>query len=496
MKKALKTVTLFLLVTSVAYSQNFTQIKQAIQQLDRRISTLRTSAEQYGLQNALSTLNHADTELQQCRTLLQSFRIKEAWKHYKTAEKLVDLVVKSILAKPALKLTAEMEKLINRAERNVQISSKAEGRYLLTRARSFRNKAQLAFRNSQFIRGQEFQRIAIYFANKAIEVTSGQGSSENQIQRYQQLINTIQSLYHNLSAETEDIPGFKTLLQKAATALKAARTNYDKGRMKEALLQIQIAERLLYRAADLNQQSGKGQRERIETNLISLEQYIDGIRQTTGTEGSAANRQLLRKARQFLRAARRDFNNNRYQKAELKINLAQRMATKALRIKENKEVFDESEIQNRIAEVKQLIELQKAKVETDNRELVAVLHQNALALVTSAQQDLEAGHPAKAMKKVRLALHLVNRVEAIISHKKSTFANKNQLTERLNQLKQSLENSSRNEQDETITIVIPVLKRLLKRAQTALNNGNLSTARELLDLVQRQLNDVLKSAVH
>ncbi len=496
MKKALKIVTIFLLLTTIGYSQNFSQIKQAIQGLDQRISTLRTAAERYHLQKALSTLNRADNELQQCRTLLQTFQIKAAWKHYKIAEKLVDLVVKTILAKPALKLTAEMEKLINRAERNVQASEKAEGRYLLTRARSFRNKAQQAFRNSRFIRGQEFQRIAIYFANKAIEVTNGQAFPTGQTQRYQQLINTIQALYHNLSAETEDIPGLKTLLQKAAAALKAARKNYDKGRMQEALLQIQIAERLLYRAADLNQQSGKGQRERIENNLISLKQYIDGIRQTTDTKNSAANRQLLRKARQFLRAARRDFENNRFQKAELKINLAQRMATKALRIKDSKEFFDESEIQNRIAEVEHLIELQKSKAGTDNREIIAALHRNAVSLLASAKQDLKAGHPSPAMKKVRFALHLMNRVEAILSHKKSTFSNKTQLSRRFNQLKQSVENISQNEQDETITIVVPVLNSLLKRARSAMNSGDLYTTRELLDLVQRQLNDVLKSAVH
>ncbi len=496
MKKAFKIVTLILLLATIGYSQNFSQIKQAIQGLDQRISTLRTAAEQYHLQKALSALNRADNELQQCRTLLQSFQIKAAWKHYKIAEKLVDLVVKSILAKPALKITAEMEKLINRAERNVQASDKAEGRYLLTRARSFRNKAQQAFRNSQFIRGQEFQRIAIYFANKAIEVTNGQLFSNNQTQHYQQLINTIQTLYHNLSAESEDIPGLKTLLQKAAASLKAARTNYDKGRMQEALLQIQIAERLLYRAADLNQQSGKGQRERIENNLISLKQYIDGIRQTTDSKSSAANRQLLRKARQFLRGAHRDFENNRFQKAELKINLAQRMATKALRIKENKELFDESEIQNRIAEIEHLIELQKSKTETTNREVIAALHRNALTLLSSARQDLKTGHPSPAMKKVRFALHLMNRVEAILSHQKSTFANKTQLTQRLNQLKQSVESISLNEQDETITIIVPVLNALLKRARAALNSGDLYTAQELLGLIQRQLNDVLKSAVH
>ena len=496
MNKALKIGTIFLLLTTMVYSQNFSQIKQAIQSLDQRISTLRAAAEKYHIQKALSVLDRAEGELQQCRTLLQSFQIKAAWKHYKTAKHLVDGVVKTILTKPALKLTAEMEKLINRAERVVQNSDKAEGRYLLTRARSFRNKARQAFRNSQFIRGQEFQRIAIYFANKSIEVTTGQSSSDDQTQRYQQLIHTIQTLYHNISSETENNPGLRALLQKAAAALKAARSNYDKGRMQEALLQIQIAERLLYRAADLKQQSGKGQRERLENNMISLQQYIEGIGQTTGLTNSAANRQLLRKARRFLRAARRDLENNRFQKAELKMNLAQRMATKALRIKENKQLFDETEIQNRIAEVGQLIELQQSKTNADQHEIIVVLHQNASSLLISAKKDLEAGRPSPAMKKVRLALHLVNRVEAILSHKKSTVSNKTQLINRLNQLKQSLESSSQNNRDETITIVIPVLNGLLNRAESALNNNDLSTAWELLDLVQRQLNDVLKSAVH
>jgi len=495
MKFLLKISLLIFLFSSFVQSQDFNLVKQAVGKLDNRIVTLDHTASKYHLSKVQEILVRAKAELNQCESLLYQFHIRQAWTHYKKAEKLVDLSAKVILVKPALKLNAEMEKLFLKAERVVQKSDRSEGRYLLTRARAFRAKAEQSYRSNRFIRGQEFQRIAIYFVSKAIEITSG-NSALNQSQDYQQLVENLHNLYNDLSAAPDKVPGLKTLLQKAASGLQQAQKNFEKGRLKEAYIQLQISERLLYRAADLSQDSGKGRREQIENNLLSLDHYIGSIAESTGENTTIRDKQLLRKARKFLRAARRDFEQKDYAKSELKINLAQRMASKVLRFNRSQDMNSSADTDQRISEVRQLMELQKTKLNAQNKEIIQILHSNANKLLNSAEQDQAADRPGRAIKKTRLALRLVNRVEAILARNKVADTTESRLAQRYTQIKRLLDNLSHRQDNENISMMLPLLNRLLEKADRAEKSGILYIADELFDFIQRQINRLIKSAAH
>jgi len=247
----------------------------------------------------------------------------------------------------------------------------------------------------------------------------------------------------------------------------------------------------LYRAADLQQQTSLGRRERILSNLNSLDQYISGIENDLPEEASQSNQRLLKKARQFLQGARRDYEQKTFPQAESKIALAQRIATKALKITPREQVDDTYRLEQRIAEIRRLLSLQESQPGT------IVLHQQIKRILVQAESDIEKNHPRLAYRKLSIALRLVNRVEALRSSPKTGSLSKNQLFERQKQLDNSVSNLSEQHKDNLqLNAVIPILNQLLKRSALAIEKDQLRVAEELLNFVQRQLQNLLKEVAY
>ncbi len=498
MKYSAKIFFLLILLFSLSQAQSFFAFNQAADKLGSRIEYLRQTADRYRVKRANEYLNQANNKLDEARSFVRQIppRINNAWAAYREASRLADLAAKALLVKPALQAGAEMDRLLLQAEALVQNSNNAEARYMLTRARSFRFKSETAFRNSRFVKAREYYRIALFFVNKSIKLTRGTARNISG-QSYQQLLEDITNLYNDLSTAAASDVTLNKLLQKAQNALNLARQAYELGNRRQALLHLQICERLLYRVADLNQQSGQGRVERLGSNLSSLEHYLSGIETDLQAGSSRQSLRLLRKAEEFLKAARRDFENGAYKKAESKIALAQRMAAKALRLSSQEIPASGVEIDRRIAEIRHLISLQKEKAASGYEELIRLFHQQAQRLLDSAEKDFQSGKIKISFQKTKTALHLVNRLESVLSAKQVYKQTAPRLLERLQQMEHSLQILEQNTNASPgSAVLLPLLRELSAKVRIAIDSGKLLMAQEILDFMQGRINNLMKTEAH
>lgn len=496
MKKSITIYLITLLALTLVFGQSSDRIQREMVSLRTKIVQMQQLATRYhatqieeGLQLALVKLNKARELL-----LASPHKIKEAMALYKEARHLAEVAGRLLSLKPALKVIAELDRSIQKSEHAVEGKDNAEARYLLNRARNFRQRAVTAYEQAQFEKAQEFYRIGLYFSNKAYQIVYGNAQSDTGAMRYQRVMTNLNNLYQDLAAQKSN-PNLVILIENAAGALQEARKAYQQGNITKAMVQLQISERLLFRAADLSEQSGDGLQRNVENNLRSLERYISGIENAIHADATPSQRQLLRKARNFMRAAERDLSRSQITKAQSKIALAQRMATRALPRTAAKEAPNSARLEKRLNELEQLLQMQAAAENINVQRMAKILHPAALNYLKQARADLAAGQAQRAKLKISFVLRLLNRIDAASAAERSNSPySRSDLQERFDQLSNLL-NRIKNEDDQSAAMqfILPQLENLLQQVPPLLEQDETWTAQQLLRFVRRQLNQLVRT---
>jgi hypothetical protein len=505
MKSLIKIVAILFILISLTSAQNYNDLQNRLRQLDTKLRLIKTLALKYHNQQAHDLINLAYYDYNIALNRLMEYKADPS-KKYKLvqaaywlsqANKRADQAARLVLFKPAAKAKAELDKLIRKAEILVHQYNNDEARYLLNRARAFQLKAYQAYKSGRFIQSQEYHRIAIYFANKTIELAEGGLPGKSQKVKYEEQLKNIEILYNDVSSESSNNSDFSNLLQKAKSFIDKSKNHYEKGQFKQALIQLQISERLLYRAVDVSQNTMEGKEENVKSNLNSLKRYIAGIEKSLFEDNSGYSNPLLKKAKQFCKGAERDIEKGNYTIAQNKIVLAQRMATRALRTAGSQDKTIYENVLERINEVERLILLQKQKINISGNETVEYIHKEAEHLLSKARSDYESGNRLSAFRKLQLAFRLVNRADFLLGESKIVRDTKKEIAGQiirqnsiLNKMQQS---KNKNERIET---TVPLLLQMLSKAESNLQQGHLGIAAELVDLVQSQINALLKDAVN
>ncbi len=483
MKKYYKIILIILIAASMAFPQQNPEWLAQVQKLKNRIEFLERTAMRYQAQKALEVLKKARKDLERAYTEFKHLNYPQAWILFKKAQKKVEMVEKLLYYKPAARAYFEAEKLLQRAERLVENSHNRTARYMLNKGKRFLLEAVRAYNNAQLIKAQEFQRIAIYFANKAIDLSQGQGTLPISKERIDRQLRELRTLYNEVSSAAGDDAQVKQLLQKAQSFLKQSYQYYEKEQYQNAIVQLQIGERLLYRALDLSQQTGAGQKERMKNNINSLQQYIQSIEQSLEDQ-PAANR-IIRKAWQFYRSAQRDYNNGNLKAASAKINLAQKMATKALNYAADASLPPGGDFETRLREVRRLLFLHVDQQE-EEKAYTSFFKTEVEKILQKAAKDEQAGKKRLALWELNLAVRMINRM---VTH----HPEKNYNPQKIDQLWQKFhryQNIWQRTQQKQLAGMneLQVIRRLLTQTEKQLNNKEYQVAETLLDLIYQQLN--------
>jgi len=485
---------LFLLLISSGFAQsareNFTK---KFQNLEYRLNYIERQAKKYGANNALQLVLKARNELNNSKNAFWQMKFSKARQYYKKALFYTDQAAKRLLFKPLARAKKDFYRLIRRAEALLQSSDNTNARYMLTRARAFQLKAARAYQNFQLVKGQEYQRIATYFANRALDLAGQNNKNREAKSQFIEQLKNLKKLYRTVTTSKISNSEITRLIKKVSSYFQASQKYFNQGDMKQALIRLQIGERLLYRALDLQQASGEGRKEQLRSNLFSLKDYINGIeKDIPGTSALP----LLRKAKQFMRAARRDYEKSHYPDAQSKIALAQRMATKALYSASLAEAGGADLLKERADEIRHIIALQNEKYTTKNKEM-AFLHNQAEKLLQLAQNAASVGKYRLAFGELRLAFKIVHQVERMQTASRAAVKIdqqklQNDLTRLGNDLRMlSLKTTLPME----LKPALALLNNLLQRADQNFKQGRFTIARQLTNLLQQQFSALLKQAL-
>ena len=500
MKRFTTTLIILLLTFSTLFAQqiNADRVRLNIEQLQRKMGQVDALAKKYNDAQAVALLDKARNELLLASNKYQDFKntpetqiarrkllINLAKAHFKLAGKYVDAASRLLLFKPAAQMKKELDNLIRKAEHTVSRSTSDEGRYFLSKSRKFQSDAQSSFRNGRFLKGYEFLRISMYFAQKTIELASASGQGRNDEQNFRNAENNIRALLQQASSLSAQNRMVSQMYQSARNYVDQARSAYRAGDFKKAFARLRLAERLLFRVVDMADSGSSSDKQQARENLQSLGRYL----QSLPSDMQSPTNPFIDKANKLYQRAAQQINAGAYKKANVSMQLSQRMALKAYRENSALDGPDsKDQLKMRLTDAKRLFDLQESHI-SEAGKAAKLLHRQAGKFLGMAR----GAYQHNALFRMR---YLLNISLKLMNQARKSIANENdqeQIKQNLQRLKDILNRLNKNaELSEKWRIKISVLTDLLSQAQTAFKDGNYGFAGKLSEMVQNQLTVLLK----
>jgi HEPN domain-containing protein len=273
------------------------------------------------------------------------------------------------------------------------------------------------------------------------------------------------------------------ILSKVDKLIQQARIDHEKGAYRQAFINLQIAEKLLYRIIDLKNSDKNLSEREIKAELFSSKRYIDSIEEKIRIDGTPSQISLLKKAGQFLISAERDASLGNLRQAKKKISLAQKMATKALQLQLLTNTNDSNLITKRLTEVTRLLRLQEKRMGNQDEPSLQFLHNEAKLMLEKADRLSQSGNSSAAFFNIQIALRFINRIERLLDKKENKIDSNQQILNTLNELDKKLYRISPENNPEKMT----VLRNLLSKARNSYNSGQYEIAAELVFTVKNQM---------
>jgi hypothetical protein len=496
MKKTIIILSIVLILSGYLFAQwEQDELYQRIRQFQSQLNQLQSLTSRYDNERVYEILTQAKNWYERARGSWQDRKYRIAREQFKTAVILYRQASRLLFLKPVLNIQNTLDETIHKAEINLQKNESRDGRYLLNKAREFKLKADRQINLSNYLKGQEYLRIALHFAQKAFDLSEKAGGNAGERYNYEEELQNLQDLYRELYRLNSNNRQVSELLQKADSYIKESQNTFRNNDKRQAFYQLKIAEKFLFRAVDLSEKSSESRPQRFINNLNSMRQFLHGIELSINNNDNPAARKFYNKAKNLLIEAENDHQNGELDKAGTKLLLAQRLGNRVLNLIEpigERKIF---RIENRIDEIDRIIQLQKQKIENNDDIVIENLHKEAERLLKQARRNLENGHENQAFQTVQLTLRLVNRID-LLMHKEDL---KSQSLAGLNKEIQNLENKLNTihnsfDDSEKLQTRIQILKNLLQNAKNHYENNELETSLELVRIVQSQLKLILEKA--
>ncbi len=484
-----KTINIFfltlILLTGKIFAQQITvDFEAKLQKLERDIARLRTVAERYNRQKELGLLTIARNEYLAARKLYDEGKIQRAKFHYLKSQNIVVRVAQTLIFTPAAKMKSELKIKIERAERIVnQNPNNEEGRYLLSKTRFYQQRMDESLQRSAYQNAYKFYKIALYFANRILQLYNNGNLNITPTERYKMLADNIKKLYNEVNVNAYNNKNTASIMAKAVRLIARAKADHEKGAYRQAFANLQIAEKLLYRVIDLNADVNNLSEKKLRNNLFSLKRFIDSIEKKMNIHGDNRQLSLLSKARQYARSAEMDINNRAYADADKKISMGQKLAGKALQTQLTANTDNRDLFQKRLSEVTRLLRLQEKRINNINDPSIANMHNEAKNLLNNAERLAKSGNTPAAFFNVQIALKFIYGIKLRLDNNKNLSASKDKVQMQINEIERKLSKLYSPDNDEKIKL----LKDLFKKAKSNYRLGKYEVSADLLRIINAQM---------
>jgi hypothetical protein len=486
----LKIITfLFIIVfAQLVNAQNYRRVEADFRKIERYIERIQELANKFDSRQARNSLILARVELENARTYLfnpEEPMLKLAQLHMLKAKKYTDVAAQLVLSLPFKKLKAQLDDLIDRAERDLSISRKEEAYYLLNQAKKFQRLAYDAYRSGRVIRGEQYFRIAFFFARKCMDFQkSGRLSLPEQRLELEMSVQQLLSQAGELAKENENI---MKMLNEAQRHYEEALQLADDGKEEMAVNRLKLIRRFIYRIYD-QADRGNNKETRIENQLYSLNAFLQSLESENATSNNEQKQKMLDRARLIYSEAQSAYGAGNFNQAEKKISISQRLANKVFRQTRSNRNNTSENIEDRIEETERLLEFQRDKVFTSGNEALIKMHEESLQMLDRARQALDNGKNGLAFQMLQMGTRMSARIQRE-SRKNTNNYSQSDLERKYNQILIFLNKIESNSMIRAKhRNIIDQLKLFTEQGKRYWDQGDYLLADEYFDTVLVQIN--------
>ena len=442
--------------------------------------------------NARSLISQARSELERARYLLYTSRpprLGLAQIAMGKALQLTNQAARLVLRKPFANLKSQLDNMINRAEQAVSNSKGDEAYYLLNQAKKFRRWSYAAYNANEVIKGQEYYRISYFFARKCLDFVSHEGKSLSE-----QLIDLEYSIRQLLSQAEELIdantqPALGNLMEEAENYFQEALQLAEEGKQEMALRRLQLIKRFIYRIFDQAERADRTPESRVENSLFSLRSLLQALQNEMEQDANPNIAKLLENAWRLYREAERAFESKDFKQAQNKISLCQRFANRVFRLTRDQGDNDRNEIQIRIEETRNLLQLQEEKVQGSGNESIIALHKDAVKILNRSQEQLNMNNLSVAFQLLQAATRMTARIQRELKMPSGNFE-KIALENKYKRIQDMLNRLERNDEiTSEYGLILNQLRQFADEAWQYLQKGEYILAEEYLNTVLEQIRE-------
>lgn len=413
----------------------------------------------------------AEREYQQARQAFLQKKYYRAHNHVKLGFTILGRLYRLIRNNPFFrnKFKEQLDRKIQEAEQVVARQTNSEAQELLNRARYFRQRAFQAAQANQPDLAMKNYFLAIFFADNAIRTATGIYPQQNKnLDRYFENTNAMLMHARDLVSRSSQSQAH-TLLDKAEREYRKAYRLYDDNRPRQAFVQLQIVNRLIYRILDLLEKTPESQRERLaedirllESNLVSLDSRVKGV-------NSPDVQRLYQRITFLLTEARDKYQAGNYPAARQRLGIARRLFLQLHRRLNRNNLTPEEEIRNQL-HTAQTMYTALAQNQADvpfYSQLLNLLQNN----LKKAQEAFDRKEYQKALSYLRIFNHLAIKLEQYRGGLDTEQKNKEKAAQILARLKDLLNQNSSWQDDDLLKIRYQNASNLYQLASQACSEG-------------------------
>ena len=471
-----------MLLTFLIFGQDRQNIQQELERL--RITLQRT----HGLVNLFpdadftilikNELHKAQEEYQKAKSFFDQGRFTLSRAHIRASYQFISNIEKLIKSRPAftVRFRERLDLKIEQAENVVISGQKNEAIFMLNRAKFFRQKAYSKSRENKLFAALEYYRLAIFFADKAIQISgSNDRITSNNLRGFfsetEILLDRAKSITRNSNK-----PQLEIVFQKAENDLKDARRLYSNGSVEAAREKLLIVNRSLYRIIDLSENIPQSNTERLPAELETLKLSMKSIKEEFRNIDSPAARQLYKRITNLIQSIEIHLNQNQLDMARQKLRLANRLMVRIYRLLQMKTLSYPQQLEQQLVLARQnyqeLLQTVGQPEFSDLLELAEINLQKAENTYRS-KNYLQSTHYLIITNRLILKINRLNLVELSFNR------DSNEVASDLERLRGLLERLESTRGDDEFNVRHENSKKLYQIAQNAYVNKEYYTCHEL-----------------
>ncbi|RMG66946.1 MAG: hypothetical protein D6715_05770 [Calditrichaeota bacterium] len=445
--KRLIVLTLFLIMLCVqlASAQMDTQVGRDLDRLQtllNRVRTLSSVIQNADLRDQFNRLiQEIESELRTARQLARDRKWELARVHIRAAFQKLNLLERKLRNHPGIRIRfkEEADRKIHQAELALRGSQNEQALRMLERARFFRNKAFQLARSDNPFAALEYYRMAIFFAQKAIELTGP--VNRDRASDARGLLQELELLYRRAEqlVSQNPEPQLNQMFAAASRSYRKIRRLIDAHEWTQAAQQARALTHLLYRIIDLGERIPQNEDFRIAENLGRLENQINALGNDPALTKRPQARALLERARRFVSQAKQLMVKNRLRLARQKLLFASRLLVKLEQLRRADQIDPEVRVKNEITRARATLqELSQSMDQHRFADFRRLIEQN-LSQAESFAAQRQYSQALQSLKVVKLMMLKLNNLMLLEDSRSVQALGARAVIERLEQLVTKLE---------------------------------------------------------